>query len=267
YLLPRSRCTTMLVFPDSEVPATSSLNGCLGANGFCFFEAGSRGGKCLSKEYVSNITPMYWKCIKGHEWFATFNSIKNGKTWCPTCSDTRFSILVAKELARNKNGECLSKNIFIVNQLYYAVVIKDMNGVLHSLDVLKDIHGLLGFIVFKEGLGAHIVAVPTLNMPKKLARSKDGECLSNVCTNHKTYLHWRCSKSHEWLTPSVVLNHPAGLELVIYYPQYGFATEQKRDQLKKELCEENWIILRYVWYYEDPYKVIPGQLRKLGLIE
>ncbi|RHZ88569.1 hypothetical protein Glove_22g83 [Diversispora epigaea] len=64
------------------------------------------------------------------------------------------------------------------------------------------------------------------------------------------------------------LDHPTGLELDIYYPQYGFATEvqgeqhegyieffnngdpnnftkqQERDQLKKELCDENWIVLR-----------------------
>ncbi len=33
---------------------------------------------------------------------------------------------------------------------------------------------------------------------KKLACSKDGECLSNVYTNHRTTLHWKCSKSHEW---------------------------------------------------------------------
>jgi hypothetical protein len=33
-----------------------------------------------------------------------------------------------------------------------------ITDVLYSLEnVLKDIHGLLGFIVFKEGLGAHIV--------------------------------------------------------------------------------------------------------------
>ncbi|CAI2186749.1 19836_t:CDS:2 [Funneliformis geosporum] len=84
--------------------------------------------------------------------------------------------------------------------------------------------------------------------------------------------------------------HPRGLELDIYYPQYGFAIEvqgkqheqhikyfhkdpeefQKqlmRDQIKKELCEENYIALRYVWYYEDPYVVIPNHLRELGLIE
>ena len=86
-------------------------------------------------------------------------------------------------------------------------------------------------------------------------------------------------------------NIPNGLELDIFYPQYGFAIEvqgvqhekyieffhngdpnnfikqQARDQLKKELCEENQIALRYVWYYEDPHIVIPEHLRESGLIE
>ncbi|CAI2189795.1 14218_t:CDS:2, partial [Funneliformis geosporum] len=35
----------------------------------------------------------------------------------------------------------------------------------------------------------------------------------------------------------------------------------------KELCEENRIALRYVWYYEDPYVIIPEHLRELGLID
>ncbi|CAG8728251.1 11200_t:CDS:1, partial [Cetraspora pellucida] len=85
--------------------------------------------------------------------------------------------------------------------------------------------------------------------------------------------------------------YPTGLQLDIPYYDYGIAIEvqgqqhekyieffhrgdlnnfvrqQKRDQFKKELCEENWIVLRYVWYYEDPYTVIPDHLRELGLIE
>jgi hypothetical protein len=84
--------------------------------------------------------------------------------------------------------------------------------------------------------------------------------------------------------------HSQGLELDIYYPQYGFAIEVQgkqhelhiehfhknaedfekqlmRDQLKKEICEENLIALRYVWYYEDPYVIIPNHLQELGLIE
>ena len=82
-----------------------------------------------------------------------------------------------------------------------------------------------------------------------------------------------------------------GLELDIPYYDYGFAIEvqgeqhekfnkffhrgdpnnfikqQERDQLKKELCEKNQIALRYVWYYKDPYVVIPEHLRELGLIK
>ncbi|CAG8476034.1 5413_t:CDS:2 [Paraglomus occultum] len=46
-----------------------------------------------------------------------------------------------------------------------------------------------------------------------------------------------------------------------------FEKQLMRDQIKKELCEENWVVLRYVWYYEDPYLVIPDHLRELGLIE
>ncbi|CAI2178599.1 447_t:CDS:2 [Funneliformis geosporum] len=88
-----------------------------------------------------------------------------------------------------------------------------------------------------------------------------------------------------------ISEYPQGLELDIPYYEYGFAIEvqgeqhekfnkffhrgdpnnfikqQAQDQLKKELCEENLIALRYVWYYEDPYIVIPGNLRELGLIE
>ncbi|CAI2200312.1 9572_t:CDS:1, partial [Funneliformis geosporum] len=71
--------------------------------------------------------------------------------------------------------------------------------------------------------------------------------------------------------------HSMGLQLDIPYYHYGFAIEvqgeqhdkyieffhrgdpnnfirqQERDQLKKGLCEENSIILKYIWYYEDPH--------------
>ncbi|CAG8821764.1 6034_t:CDS:1, partial [Gigaspora margarita] len=82
-----------------------------------------------------------------------------------------------------------------------------------------------------------------------------------------------------------------GLELDIFYPEYGFAIEvqgkqhekyneffhkgdpnnfikqQAQDQFKKKLSKENWNVLRYVWYYEDPYIVILEHLQELVLIE
>ena len=47
----------------------------------------------------------------------------------------------------------------------------------------------------------------------------------------------------------------------------NFIRQQERDQLKKILCKENCIDLKYIWYYEDPHIVIPEHLRELGLIE
>lgn len=48
--------------------------------------AGENKGLCLSKEYVNTDTKLLWKCIEGHEWEATPNSIKYIDNWCPYCS-------------------------------------------------------------------------------------------------------------------------------------------------------------------------------------
>lgn len=44
----------------------------------------SRGGECLSKEYINAKTNMQWKCKENHTWPATFKNIKKG-SWCPFC--------------------------------------------------------------------------------------------------------------------------------------------------------------------------------------
>lgn len=50
--------------------------------------AESKGGKCLSTEYINNRTKMLWKCEnpEHYVWEATFDGIKNGGWWCPECS-------------------------------------------------------------------------------------------------------------------------------------------------------------------------------------
>lgn len=43
-----------------------------------------RGGKCLSKRYISIVKKLEWQCSKGHIWKTTFKNIKRG-TWCRKC--------------------------------------------------------------------------------------------------------------------------------------------------------------------------------------
>ncbi|RHZ51566.1 hypothetical protein Glove_476g21 [Diversispora epigaea] len=406
--------------------------------------AKSRGGQCLSNNYINCNTPLRWKCAKGHEWTANFHSIKNGKTWCSTCSDTRLDISVAKELAHSKNGECLSKN-YINNKLpllwhcakghewtanftriknqgawcpdcahrrpltleiakkiafsrngeclsteyinsnvpmqWQCIMGYKWNATLnnikrgrwcphcagvisHTLEIAKQIaynrngkclsteykncdakllwccvKGHKWYATFNK-VNKHNTWCPhcvgnvryTLEVAKQIALNRNGECLSTEYINTRSDLLWKCINGHLWNAPLFNIkvlgawcpfcrnkcenlcrgivtkylglpsnirrpdflktyDHPRGLELDIYYPEFGLAIEvqgqqhekyieffhkgdpnnfikqQARDQLKEELCEENWIVLRYVWYYEDPYIVIPEHLRELGLIE
>jgi len=172
------------------------------------------------------------KTINGN---CSFRSIKNRHSWCPYCTNRKLNISVAKELAHAKNGRCISETYahlsygnakIIINfaslfqmlkswcrermklgleflqmkgvgHVFLVLIITD---VLRSLrDVLKDIHGLLGLrgtwcphcVRESEKLG--------IEYAKELARSRNGECLSNVYINYTTHLRWRCSKSHEWL--------------------------------------------------------------------
>jgi nucleoside-diphosphate-sugar epimerase len=47
--------------------------------------ANSRGGQCLSTEYVDTKSKLKWKCAFGHEWEATPALLKAGH-WCPECA-------------------------------------------------------------------------------------------------------------------------------------------------------------------------------------
>ena len=76
--------------------------------------AESRGGKCLSKEYVNSKTKLDWECSKGHRWSATPGDIKVGKM-CAICrrqegfDKQRLTIEEMHKIAQSRGGKCLSK--------------------------------------------------------------------------------------------------------------------------------------------------------------
>ncbi|MDO8511420.1 MAG: zinc-ribbon domain-containing protein [Nanoarchaeota archaeon] len=86
--------------------------------------AKSRGGKCLSKNYINNSTKLVWECAEDHKWRTVPSNIKKG-TWCPVCSDKKQKELWSNQfgkagtykeieldnlraLAESKGGKCLS---------------------------------------------------------------------------------------------------------------------------------------------------------------
>ncbi|RHZ85399.1 hypothetical protein Glove_66g24 [Diversispora epigaea] len=274
--------------------------------------------KCLSTEYINSKTPMQWKCEKGHQWFARMDSIRNHNTWCLKCR--HHSIETAKEIAYNRNGKCLSI-IYKDNKTPLQWKCNKGHIWIAHLNSIKDCNN---WCPYCRGFNK------TIKDMHKLAQKRNGKCLSEKYEGAHTKLQWQCNEGHIWITtPNCILkNHwcpyclykhenlcrkivtnllgkpfeirrpnflktdkyPKGLELDIYYPQYGFAIEVQgiqhecqtdffhqnlekfknqliRDQDKKELCDENDIALVEIWYYEDPYKVISKYLQNLGIID
>lgn len=51
----------------------------------------SKGGKCLSTEYIDTKTKMEWKCHNTNHktWKALYRSVVSTGTWCPECGINR----------------------------------------------------------------------------------------------------------------------------------------------------------------------------------
>lgn len=47
--------------------------------------AAERGGACLSEEFASLVESVGWRCARGHEWSASWASVRGG-SWCPKCA-------------------------------------------------------------------------------------------------------------------------------------------------------------------------------------
>jgi hypothetical protein len=69
--------------------------------------ANKKNGQCLSPSFLGVTKKHQWRCLKGHEWYATPHNIRHGK-WCPFCAGRYRTIADMQALAIRKGGKCLS---------------------------------------------------------------------------------------------------------------------------------------------------------------
>jgi hypothetical protein len=48
--------------------------------------ANNHDGQLVSEAYSGSRVPLFWRCIRGHCWFATPASVKNSGSWCRGCA-------------------------------------------------------------------------------------------------------------------------------------------------------------------------------------
>lgn len=160
--------------------------------------ARSRGGKCLSKEYVDRRTKLKWQCEEGHVWKATPGHIKHG-TWCPKCSikskadKQRGNIEGMQKIAKVRGGKCLSKE-YIDNRTKLKWQCKEG----HTWEARPN--------SIKRGTWCPKCSIKfvadkhrgSIEDMREMAEAKDGKCLSEKYINNSTKLTWQCKEGHIW---------------------------------------------------------------------
>ena len=134
-----------------------------------------KNGRCLSKEYVNIDSKLILECKSGHQWNASFYSIKNLGTWCPHCSGrTKLTIEEMKELALSKKGLCLS-----------TVYINSDTKLLWQCEFGHQWEAI-PLSIYHHGTWCNICngnPIITIEDMKKLAQERGGECLSSEYTH------------------------------------------------------------------------------------
>ncbi len=74
----------------------------------------SNDGLCLSDTFVTIKHKLLWRCVRGHQWFATFDNVRCG-SWCRKCNqknqyDKKDFLYIAKNHAIENFGKCNSEH-------------------------------------------------------------------------------------------------------------------------------------------------------------
>jgi hypothetical protein len=168
--------------------------------------AASKGGQCLSVEYLNSWKPLRWSCRVGHEWQAPARSIRAGR-WCPFCVRNRkLRLKEMREIARKRGGKCLSTS-YENGRAPLIWECKVGHRWKAPAERVKDGSRRKGAWCpecYDSRRRFH--AMHTIEEMRSLATSRGGVCLSNEYLGAKSKLLWQCMLGHLWLAiPASVL--------------------------------------------------------------
>ena len=155
--------------------------------------------ECLSYEYSNSWTKLLWRCSAEHEWLAPWDRMKAGH-WCPKCDDLRcqtITITNVKKFAFEHGGICLS-DVFVNSKTKLQWRCNKGHELWANWNTIQQGRWCPKCGKFRTAHAARNRV--GIQKCKELAKTKGGECLSDVYIDALTKLKWRCEKGHEWQT-------------------------------------------------------------------
>lgn len=165
--------------------------------------ATAKGGKLLSKRYVGVNEYYDVECSQKHRWRVKGGNFKNG-TWCRKCAiqnlgkRRRHGIEKMQEIARNKGGECLSREY---KNRRTDLTWRCQNGHVWKARPGNIVKGGWCRKCFFES------QKDTLDDLKQFARTKGGKCLAKRYEDTNQRIEWECGSGHKWIARPGQVKH------------------------------------------------------------
>ncbi len=150
--------------------------------------AAKHNGKCLSENYINNITPIKMQCEKGHIWKTRPRNLFNGG-WCRKCKLNNITIDDINNLAAEKKGKCLIENIKDLKTRLLWQCEKEHQW----RDTYSSV--LNGAWCKKCNSGKKFHSIKEV---QEIAAKNRGECLSDKYINNVKPLQMQCELGHIW---------------------------------------------------------------------
>ncbi|MFC1483194.1 hypothetical protein ACFL56_02925 [Candidatus Margulisiibacteriota bacterium] len=165
--------------------------------------AKSKGGKCLSKEYINAHTKLKWQCQEEHKFMMEPRAVKMGH-WCPECGKKKhtgrkkLTIEEMYQLAESRDGKFLSEE-YLGSYTKHKWQCKDG----HEFKMTPAYVKKGGWCPQCRGKSIGRENKLTIEKMHQLAEAQGGKCLSEKYINSKTKLKWQCAEGHEFeMTPA-----------------------------------------------------------------
>ncbi len=159
-----------------------------------------RGGRCLSKQYISCETKCKFQCKHGHIFNMQPRHVKSGH-WCNECGNIsignknrKLTLQDAHRAAEKRGGKCLSASYASSNS---KLRWKCSQGHIWDTTFNEIRSGSWCNLCGYQRAGKKLRA--TLESVQAAAAMRGGKCLSTEYINGKTKLEFECSESHMWM--------------------------------------------------------------------
>jgi hypothetical protein len=153
-------------------------------------------GRCVSTEYINNVTALTWECSNGHAFEAAPVRIKRG-AFCPYCLRRGakgigdFLLKDFRRMARARGGECLSTKYTNAHDYlrFRCQLGHEFEAAAHAVTLRSWCPEC-----------AHTKR-PTLERINALSQERGGECTSKAYVNAQGMLSFRCARKHTFTLP------------------------------------------------------------------